>query len=152
MAVDVQISTEELRLLLEAGYLATERREWTKAKEIFEGVQALGRGADVAEVGLANLYLSQGNAKDAEKVLRQAVKTNGSNAFAYAQLGELLHTLGKNDEALEMLKKAKELDKGAIAAFAANVEDLVKQGVEWSYKDPTKPAAKKADAPAKGKK
>ena len=61
MALDVQVTSEELRLLLESGYLSTERREYVKAKEIFEGVQALGRGADVAEVGLANLYLMQGN-------------------------------------------------------------------------------------------
>src|SRR5437879_5158138 len=109
MALDVQISTDELRLLLEAGYLATERREFAKAKEIFEGIQALGRGADVAETGLANLYLVQGNQKEAEKLLKQAVKSNPKNAYATALLGELLHTLGKKDEALATLKQAKSL-------------------------------------------
>jgi tetratricopeptide (TPR) repeat protein len=133
MALDVQISTDELRLLLEAGYLATERREFSKAKEIFEGIQALGRGADVAETGLANLHLVQGNQKDAEKLLRQAIKTNPKNAYATALLGEVLHTLGKKDEALETLKQAKALDPAA-SAMASAVEAAVKEGVAYDYK------------------
>lgn len=152
MALDVQVSTEELRLLLEAGYLATERREFAKAKEIFEGIQAIGRGADVAETGLANCYLVQGNQKDAEKLLRQAVKTNPQNAYASALLGELLHTLGKKDEALEMLAKARSMDKsGSVAQMAGAVEDAVKGDVTYNYKSQDKKAAAKpAAGSAKG--
>ncbi|HVY62652.1 MAG TPA: tetratricopeptide repeat protein [Planctomycetota bacterium] len=138
MALDVQIGTEELRLLLEAGYLATERREFGKAKEIFEGVQAIGRGVDVAETGLANLHLVQGNQKDAEKLLRQALKTNPKNAYATALLGELLHTLGKKDEALAALNQAKQLDPGASAAMASAVEAAVNENVAYDYKTKTK--------------
>ena len=142
MPLDVQITVEETRLLLEAGYLATERQEYVKAKEIFEGVQALGRGADVAEVGLANLHLVQQQSKDAEKLLRQAIKTNPQNAYAHALLGELLHTLGKKEEALEVLGKAKALDQGATAGMAAAVEEAVKADVAYKYK---------ATTPEKGK-
>ena len=134
MPLDVQITVEETRLLLEAGYLATERKEYVKAKEIFEGVQALGRGADVAEVGLANLHLMQQQSKEAEKLLRQAIKTNPQNAYAHALLGELLHTLGKKEEALESLGKAKALDQGATAGMAAAVEEAVKTDVAYKYK------------------
>ncbi len=151
MALDVQIAPEELRLLLESGYLATERREYGKAKEIFEGVAAIGRGVDVAEVGLANLYLMQQNSKDAEKLLRQAIKSNAQNAYAHALLGELLHTLGKKDEALEMLGKAKSLDRGAVASMASAVEEAVKSGVDYKYQVPGKGDKGKAES-AKGKK
>lgn len=137
MALDVELETEELRFLLESGYLATERREYGKAKEIFEGVQAIGRGADVAEVGLANLHLLQGNAKEAEKHLKQAIKSNGSNAYAHAQLGELLHTLGKKDEALAMLSKATSLDSGGpVGQMAAAVEEAVRTDLAYKYQVP----------------
>jgi tetratricopeptide (TPR) repeat protein len=142
MALDIQLSTDEVRLLLEAGYLATERREWQKAKEIFEGIQATGRGADVAEMGLANLCLVSNNPKEAEKLLRQALKTNPKNAYASALLGELLHTQGKKDEALAVLAQAKAADKGAAAEMAGAVEAAVKTEVAYKYKSPTREARK----------
>lgn len=135
MPLDIQLSADEVRILLESGYLATERREYGKAKEIFEGCVALGRGVDVAEVALANLQLVQGKPKDAEKLLRQAVKGRPENAYAWAQLAEMLHTQGKKDEALEAAGKAKALDAdGPYGAMAASVEEAVKQGADYSYK------------------
>jgi tetratricopeptide (TPR) repeat protein len=152
MALDLQLAPEELRLLLEAGYLATERREWVKAKEIFEGIVALGRGADVASVGLANLQLMQSNPKEAEKLLKQAIGANPKNAYAHALLGELLHTLGKKDESLEVLAKAKELGDPAAAQMASAVEEAVNTGVAYKYQVPGQQkggAAKPAAAPKK---
>jgi tetratricopeptide (TPR) repeat protein len=135
MALDVQVSPEETRVLLESGYLATERREYAKAKEIFEGCIALGRGADVAEVALANLDLVQGKPKDAEKALRAAVKSRPENAYAWALLGEILHTQGKKQESLEALSKAKSLDaSGAFGGMAGAMEEAVNQGADYSYK------------------
>ena len=136
MALELQLAPEELRLLLEAGYLATERREWVKAKEIFEGVQAIGRGADVAAVGLANLHLIQSNPKEAEKLLKDAIKSNPKNAYAHALLGELLHTLGKKEESLEILKKARDLGDPAAAQMASAVEEAVTTGVAYKYQVP----------------
>lgn len=151
MALEVQVAPEELKLLLEAGYLATERREFGKAKEIFEGVQALGRGADVAEVGLGNLFLVQGNAKEAEKVLRQAIKSNPQNGYAHAELGELLLTQGKPDEARQMTDKAKVLDRGAAAALAGAVGEALDQKMAYRYKAPA-PEKGKGGGKAEGKK
>lgn len=133
MALDVQVSTDEVRVLLESGYLATERREYAKAKEIFEGALALGRGTDVAEVALANLQLVQGNPKEAEKQLRQILKSKPDNAFAHALLGELLHTQGKKQEALDALSKAKAGDP-ALGRMAGAVEEAVTAGATYSYK------------------
>lgn len=151
MALDLQLAPEELRLLLEAGYLATERREWVKAKEIFEGVVALGRGADVANVGLANLNLIQGQPKDAEKLLKAAIQANPKNAYAHALLGELLHTLGKKEESLEVLAKARELGDPAAAQMASAVEEAVTTGVAYKYQVPgqQKGGSAKGAAPKK---
>jgi len=140
MALDVQVSTDEVRVLLEAGYLATERREFPKAKEIFEGAIALGRGVDVAEVALANLLLVQGNPKDAEKALRQVLKAKPDSAPAWALLGEVLHVQGKKQDALDAVGKAKAGD-GALASV---LEGAFQEG-DYSYKTPKEvEAAKKA--------
>jgi tetratricopeptide (TPR) repeat protein len=140
MALNMKLGTDEVRLLLETGYLLAERREYVKAKEVFEGVEALGQGADVAQMGLATLHTIQGNPKEAEKFLRAATKSNPKNAFARAQLGELLHTLGKKDEALAELKEAEKLDpQGATGEYARSVRQAVEGGVQYKYQVP-KPA------------
>lgn len=150
MALDLEPSTAEVRLLLEAGYLAAERREYAKAREIFEGVIALGRGADVARVGLANIHLLQSQPKEAEKLLREAVKSSPANAYAWAQLGEFLHTQGKKDEALETLAKARSLDSsGAFGGMAQAVEEAVRTDLAYKYQVPGRKGAKGAGAKKK---
>jgi len=147
MGLNVKLSTEELRLLLETGYLLAERREWQKAKEVFEGVQALGQAAEVASMGLADLHLVLGNAKDAEKALKAALKASPQFALAHAQLGELCHTQGRKEEAIASLKKAEELDpQGTAGEFARSVLKVMDLGVAYKYaapKDEKKEAPKK---------
>lgn len=142
MALDVKLGTEELRLLLETGYLLAERREFAKAKEVFEAVEAIGQGADVAQMGLAHVHLVSGNQKEAEKYLKAAVKANPTNAFAHSQLGELLYTLGKKDEAAQSLKEAESLDKnGPVGEYARAVRQAMDTGLEYRYRA-DKPGAK----------
>lgn len=137
MALNMKLSTEEVRLLLESGYLLMERREYAKAREVFEGVEAIGHGADVAQMGLATLHTIQGNTKEAEKLLRASIKTNAKNAYAHAQLGELLHTLGKKDEALASLKQAEDLDpQGPTGEYARSVKKAVDAGIGYKYEVP----------------
>jgi tetratricopeptide (TPR) repeat protein len=149
MALEVKPSQEEVRVLLESGYLLVERRQYDAAKEVFEGVEAMGRGADVAQMGLATLHTIQGNVKEAEKLLKAAVKANPKNAFAHAQLGELYHTMGKKEEALAALKLAEEADpSGPLGgAFARAVREAVEGGHAYRYQVP--PDAKAAAAKKK---
>ena len=144
MALDLKLGADEVRLLLESGYMLTERREFAKAKEVFEAVEALGQGADVAQMGLANLLVLQGNVKEAEKQLKAAVKTNAKNASAHAQLGELYHTLGKKDEALASLKEAEKLDpQGPTGQYAKSVREAVETGLAYKYEVPKDGSKKK---------
>lgn len=129
MALNVKVETDELRLLLESGYLLIQRNELQKAKEVFEGVEALGQGLDVAGLALSHLHLIHGNVKDAEKALRGAVKANPKFALAYANLGELCHTQGRKDEAQEFLGKAEELDpQGPAGQFARTLKAAIAEG------------------------
>ncbi len=139
MALDVQLDTEELRLLLEAGFVLIDRRELAKAKEVFEGVVAIGgAGTDVALLGLANLSMIDGNQKDAEKQLKTALQANPNNAHVRATLGELYHTMGKKEQALAELKKAEDLDpNGSAGAYARAVREAVETGVAYAYQNPT---------------
>ena len=148
MALNVKLTTEELRLLLETGYLLRERRELQKAKEVFEGVQALGQAADVASMGLADVLLVMGNVKDAEKALQAAIKASPKFALAHAQLGELYHTQGKKAEAVEELQKAESLDpQGTAGTFAKSVLKAVETGVDYKYGIP--PEKKAAESKKK---
>jgi tetratricopeptide (TPR) repeat protein len=143
LALNVQLSVEEVRVLLESGYLLMERREFAKAKEVFEGVEALGRG-EAGGLGLGEVHLRLGNEKEAEKSFRAAAKANPKGALARAKLGELLHTMGKKDEALAELKEAEKLDaSGPFGQYAASVRKAVEEGTQYKYKAPEQKKAKK---------
>jgi tetratricopeptide (TPR) repeat protein len=139
MPLNIKLSTEELKLLLEAGYVLIDRREFAKAKEVFEGVVAVGQAADVARMGLAQVLMIEGNAKEAEKQLKEAAKANPKSAHVHAQLGELYHTMGKKEEALAALKQAEGLDpNGSAGRYARSVREAVEQGIAYTYQDPTR--------------
>jgi Tfp pilus assembly protein PilF len=146
MALNVKLSEEELKFLLESGYLYIDRREFAKAKEVFEGVAATGQATDVARMGLANVLTIQGDTKEAEKQLREALKANPKNAHVQAQLGELLYITGKKEDAVAALKQAEALDPtGPAAKYARAVMAAIDEGTVYSYQDPTQPeTAKKA--------
>ena len=137
MGLNVKLRPEEVWAMLEAGYLLAERREYAKAKEVFEGMEALGHGADVAQLGLASVLLIEGNAKEAEKALRAAVKNNPKFALAHAQLGEILYTQGKKEDALASLKQAEDLEpKGPAGEYARWVRQAANEGTVYKYQVP----------------
>lgn len=134
MALDVAVSPEELRALLEMGFLLRERGELDKALEVFDGVLALRPDLEIAHIGLANVYQVQGNNAEAEKVFRSAVERFPQSAHAHAQLGEFFHTVGRKEDALAELEKAIQIDpSGPYGEAARAVKTLVEDGVEYSY-------------------
>lgn len=61
-------------------------------------------------VGLAELYESDGNNKEAEATLRKALSLKGSNVVVMSKLGYLLTKTGKTQEALDLLSRAAKND------------------------------------------
>jgi len=138
MALDVAVSPEELKALLETGFLLRERGEFDKAEDVFAGVLALRADLEVAHIGLANIAHAKGEADRAEGIFRKATELFPSSALAFGQLGEFLHTQGKKDAALEALEKAISLDpQGPQGEAARAIKALVDEGVEYNYALPS---------------
>ncbi|RME72065.1 MAG: hypothetical protein D6776_09400 [Planctomycetota bacterium] len=137
MALGLEVSEQELKALLEVGFLYRERGEAAEAREVFEGVLALRPDLAVAKVGLANALQLLGDDEAAERLLREAAAAQPDNAFVAQQLGELLHTVGKREEAAEWLRKAIELDAaGPYGQAAKAVLDLLEADVAYTYRAP----------------
>ena len=134
MPLNVTISEQELRGLLESGFLLRERMEFDKALEVFEGAVALRPDVEVAQLGLANMYEVTGRHKDAQAVLETLVKKNPKSAVAQLQLGEFFHTHGKKDEAKKALDQAMALDPNGPTGDAARATlAVIDQGIDYSY-------------------
>jgi predicted Zn-dependent protease len=137
MSLGVEVTDQELKALLEVGFLHRERGEVKQAREVFEGVLALRPDLGVAKVGLANVLQLGGDDAGAEAVLREAAEAQPDNAFVQQQLGELLHTLGRKEDALAALDKAIELDAGGPNAAAAQaIKDVVEADIQYTYRAP----------------
>jgi TolB-like protein/DNA-binding winged helix-turn-helix (wHTH) protein/Flp pilus assembly protein TadD len=89
-------------------------------------VRAEQLGPDLAETHYARGYYElfyNSDARAAEKAARQAIELDPNNAQAHMLLGVTLPLLGQNVEALEMMRRARELDPTFPLMFAnsANV-------------------------------
>jgi len=134
MALDVAVSPEELKALLETGFLFRERKELDKAEEVFAGVIALRPDLEIAHLGLANIAHAKGEVERAEGLFRKMTELFPQSALAFGQLGEFLHTQGKKDAAVEALNKAISLDpSGPHGEAAKAIKALVDEGVEYNY-------------------
>jgi tetratricopeptide (TPR) repeat protein len=71
-----------------------------------------------AHVGLANAHYALGDLKDAEAVLRDAVRRDPESVVALNNLAQTLSDLGRNDEALPIIERA----SAAGGPFASAVQ------------------------------
>lgn len=134
MTLNVEISAQEIRALLETGFLLWERTELDKAAEVFDGVLALRPQLEPALIGLANVRQAQGRAEEAKACFEEATKAHPASANAHALLGEFYHTQGQKDAALRELNKAIELDpSGPFGEAARAIKTLVDEGVAYTY-------------------
>lgn len=134
----IDVPRDDLVLMLEAGYVYLAMRQFSQAREVFEGVIALAPTHDLPRVALANALFAQKKFAVAIRVLKEAVELNPRSSFAYAHLGEALLFAGKKSDALTTLKKSIEVDAaGQSAEFARSLIELIEQGY-----DPVKNAQK----------
>jgi tetratricopeptide (TPR) repeat protein len=110
---------EDSRLLLQVGNAYFNLDELTKAAGYYERAAELAdqipdpaEKKQLLEFVLRNHYLALLKARDwagAEPVLRRAVQVNPNDANLFNYLGAVLTQLGRNEEALQMYERAKEL-------------------------------------------
>lgn len=68
-------------------------------------------------VELINYYLDKGNQNDAIEYLDKAIAKNPNNATYYSAKGSALDKIGRQDEAIEIYKKAIEIDSNLNTPF-----------------------------------
>lgn len=125
----IPVPSEDLRVLLEAGYLYLGMQKFKEAAELFEGVIALAPKSEVPVVALGNVFCVQGKFDQAVKTYEKALELDPQSAFATAYLGEALFFKGDKAKALETLTKASKLDPdGKSGDFARSLLDLIKRG------------------------
>jgi Putative Zn-dependent protease, contains TPR repeats len=125
----IQVPSEDLRLLMEAGYLYLGMQRFQEAKEVFEGVIVLAPSSEVPVVALGNVYCVQGKFDQAIKTYEKALELDSKSAFAKAYLGEALFFKGEKDKAHQALEEASRLDpQGKSGEFARSLLDLIKKG------------------------
>ncbi len=104
------LSSEEIKLLTEVGFLAASRGDTKRAKGIFSGLQQLRPQRAFAYIGLAVALMNTGRHDEAATLLTNAVERVDSderdevNAF----LGFALQLAGRTSESLRALHAAGE--------------------------------------------
>lgn len=131
MAGPIDIKRDDLRLLLEAGYIYLAMGRFKEARDVFEGIHVLTPEHEVPVVALANVLFAQRKFLPAIRTLKEAIKLNDQSAFAHAHLGEALLFYGKKSEAIAMLDRAQQLEpKGRAGEFARSLKELIQMGYD----------------------
>jgi tetratricopeptide (TPR) repeat protein len=122
----VDVSTDDVVFLMEAGYIYLNMGRYKEAKEIFEGVAEIRPDSDVPRVALGNVYHAQGKFLDAAKVHRETLRDIPKSARAHAGLAECLIFQKKTDQALEELKKVLEIEPDSdVAQYARTLIEAI---------------------------
>jgi len=125
----IEVPSEDIRLLLESGFLYLAMGKKAEAKEIFEGVSYLAPESEVPLVCLGNVFFTEFKFAEAIKIYQKALKMAPQSAFAMAYLGESLFFDRKKEEALKVLKQASDSDpQGKSGDFARSLTEMIQKG------------------------
>lgn len=100
---EIPISDEELRVLLETGYILREAAKFDDAEAVFRGVMEFLPDSEVPQVGLGTVFLQRGDFQTAEEICRSAVEANPTSLYARVNYAEAMLFGKKRDEAEEIL-------------------------------------------------
>ena len=127
----ITVPSEDLRIMMEAGYLYLGMQRYKEAQEVFEGITILAPKSEVPLVALGNIHCVQGQFDRAIKTYKKALDVEEKSAFAKAYLGEALLFKGEKDKAVTTLEEASQLDpKGKSGDFARSLIDLINKGFD----------------------
>ncbi len=88
----VQPETEEVRVVLEAGFALCQLGRLSEAEAIFRGVAELLPSSEVPQVALGQVYLQQGLWAEAQAACQEALQRARASSYARVHYAEaLLH-------------------------------------------------------------
>ena len=86
----ISVSNEELRVMLETGYILREAAKFDQAEAIFRGVMEFLPESEVPQVGLGTVFLQRGDFSTAEEICEKALELNPSSVYARVHYAEAL--------------------------------------------------------------
>ncbi len=112
------LGADDVRLLVEIGFMALSRGLLAPAEAIFAGVEAARPGGEAGGIGCALLCLHRGAVDEAVRILRALPPSDAARAF----LGLALARTGERGEARAILSEVVASAPGtAPAAMAADL-------------------------------
>lgn len=87
---DISISDEELRVILETGYILREAARFDEAEAVFRGAMELLPESEVPQVGLGTVFLQRGDFVSAKEICEKAVQAQPSSVYARVHYAEAL--------------------------------------------------------------
>ena len=94
---------------LSAGLLRERQKDFPGAETEYQQVLALDPRSTDAVIGLTNLYMKSGRIGEAEPLLRRLADERPDDAGIHLQLGRVLDTQGKKDDAIPEIQAALKL-------------------------------------------
>lgn len=102
---EIPVSNEELRVMLESGYILREAAKFNEAEAIFRGVMEFLPDSDVPQVGLGTVFLQRGDFQSAEEICEKALETNPESLYARVHYAEALLFGRRREEAESKLRE-----------------------------------------------
>ncbi len=97
---EISVDPEQLRVLLETGYILREAARFDEAEAVFRGVIELMPQSEIPRIGLGTVFLQRGDFAEAEAICRQAFEDHPDSDYARVHYGEAL-LFGKQREKAE---------------------------------------------------
>jgi tetratricopeptide (TPR) repeat protein len=97
-------SDDELRAVLEAGFLLRDVMRYDEAATVFQGVAALRPDLELPVLGLSSVLIRQGDLARAQELCESVLARSPDSLHAQVQLGEILLYRGSREEGEERLR------------------------------------------------
>ncbi|OYT70881.1 MAG: hypothetical protein CFK52_09660 [Chloracidobacterium sp. CP2_5A] len=116
-------SDDELRAVLEAGYVLRDVMRYDEAATVFQGVAALRPDLELPCLALASVFIRQGELERAQELCESVLARRPDSLHAQTQRGEILLYRGARAEGEEALRAV--VAQGGDSPHAATARALL---------------------------
>ncbi len=120
---ELKPTSEELRIMLETGFILRESAKFDAAESVFLGCIEFMPDSEVPKVGLGTVFLQKGDFELAVLNCKNALELNPESDYARVHYGEALLFRNRRDEAEIELRMV--IDKSPNSAYARTAQNLL---------------------------
>ena len=102
---ELKIQSEDLRIILEAGFILREAARFDEAESIFKGAIEFLPNSEVPKVGLGTVYLQKGDFSKAKEICESAWESNPNSLYARVHYAEALLFVREREKAENELRE-----------------------------------------------